>query len=484
VALIVAAVAHPVRLAAADTGAGSIGHAGRWLVDGAGRVLVLHGVNLSTKWGASYPASIGFGEDDAALLAGAGMNVVRLTVERYAVAPTPNQFNDAYIDRFVDTVRMLASHGILSLIDFHQDEWGPVFYDNGFPEWMTMTDGLPNLYQVGFPFQYFANPAVIRAFDHFWNNDVGPSGRRLQDDDARILSHVASRLAGLPGVLGYEVINEPWPGSQYPTCVVPLIGCPLFDAGPFSQYYGRVIPAISAADPGRLVFYEPLTIFNEGVPTSVRPPKARNLGFAFHDYPLCGSSEDVGLPPVPGMPPLPCSAFDEVVMQNAEQHGARTGSALLVTEFGNTSDVRRLNEQLDVLDAHTMPWMFWSYNHFVVPEGTNGTLAPATAGNVAEPTLDALARPYPQLVSGTPVGWRFDAATRTFSLTYTTDRAGRRGRFTAGAATTIATPARIYPDGYRAVVRGGHVVSPPNDPVLRVASNRGARRVSVTVVPV
>jgi endoglycosylceramidase len=462
--------------------AGAVGHAGRWLVDGDGRVVVVHGVNVPTKWGSSYPAGVNFGEDDVALLAAAGMNAVRLTVERYAVAPAPDRFDDGYLDHFADTVRLLAAHGILSLIDFHQDEWGPHFFDNGFPEWMTTTDGLPNFYQVGFPFQYFLNPALNRAFDHFWNNDVGPSGRPLQDDDARILAHVAARLGDLPGILGYEVINEPWPGSQYPTCVVPLVGCPLFDSGPLSQYYGRVIPALRAADPNHAVFYEPLTIFNEGVPTSVHPPDDANLGFAFHDYPLCGGPSDVGLPSVPGLPHLRCAFFDNIVMRNAESHAATTNSALLQTEFGNTFDTARLNEQLDVFDSHAVPWVFWSYNHFVVPEGPNGVLAPATRGNVVEPVLDALARPYPQLVAGTPVSWQFDVASRTFSLTYTTARADHHGAFGADAETAIAVPTRVYANGYRVVVHGARVISAPNAPVLVVAANAGARRVTVKVV--
>src|SRR5436305_15297050 len=80
-------------VARADTARGSEGavvapsglvlHAGRWLVDGAGRVVVIHGVNMPTKWGSAYPAAAAFGDDDAALLASAGFNAVRLTIERY-----------------------------------------------------------------------------------------------------------------------------------------------------------------------------------------------------------------------------------------------------------------------------------------------------------------------------------------------------------------------------------------------------------------
>ncbi|MCI0436492.1 MAG: hypothetical protein L0271_23085, partial [Gemmatimonadetes bacterium] len=61
---------------------GPIAHAGRWLVDRQGRVVIVHGVNLPTKWLPAYPAALAFGADDAELLASSGFNAVRLTVER------------------------------------------------------------------------------------------------------------------------------------------------------------------------------------------------------------------------------------------------------------------------------------------------------------------------------------------------------------------------------------------------------------------
>ena len=210
-----------------------IGHAGRWMTDGSGRVLVVHGVNVPSKLMPAYPAALDFGDDDAALLASLGLDAVRLTVERYAVEPKAGRFDDAYLAHVADTVRLLWRHGIASLVDFHQDEYGPVFYDNGFPDWMTMTDGLPNLFEVGFPAQYVANPALNRAFDHFWPDDTGPSGRPLQADDAAIESHVAAALRGEAGILGYEAINEPWPGTQYPACFNPALSASL------ACWYGR-----------------------------------------------------------------------------------------------------------------------------------------------------------------------------------------------------------------------------------------------------
>lgn len=458
--------------------AAPIGHAGRWLLAPDGRVLVIHGVNMPSKTLPAYPAALGFGDDDAAALAGLGFNAVRLTVERYAVEPAPGEFDDAYIQRFADTIRTLSAHGILSLIDFHQDEFGPVFYDNGFPDWMTQTDGLPNAYEVGFPAQYVANPALNRAFDHLWANDPDARGRGLQDDDAELLARVAAHLEDAPGLLGFEVINEPWPGSTYAACFNLAIGCPAFDQGPLSAYYRRAISAIRAQDPEHLIFYEPLVSFNYGVPTNVVPPKDSRLGFAFHDYGVCSATSDGGLPVSVGSA---CRPEDQLVLDHAEQHSAATGSALLETEFGATTDTQALETELAQYDGARMPWMFWSYTHYIDGLNPDGSLKPATDGNLDQAMTRTLARPYPQLVAGTPTQWSFDPQNKRFRLSYTTRRAGGRGRFPAGAQTVVAMPRVQYPNGYDATVSGGRIVSAPDATQLIIASRRGARSVALTV---
>lgn len=464
----------------AGAAAAPVGHAGRWLVAPDGRVLVVHGVNMPSKSLPAYPAALGFGDDDASALAAMGFNAVRLTVERYAFEPKPGQFDDAYVDHFADTIRTLSAHGILSLVDFHQDEYGPVFYDNGFPDWMTQTDGLPNVYEVGFPAQYVANPALNRAFDHFWANDPDTRGRALQADDAELLARVAARLRDEPDVLGLEVINEPWPGSTYPACFNLATGCPTFDRGPFSAYYRRTIGAIRAQDPAHLIFYEPLVSFNYGVPTSVVPPKDPQLGFAFHDYGVCSATSDAGLPVSTGSA---CQPEDQLVLDHAEQHSTSTGSALLQTEFGATTDTQALRTQLAQYDSARMPWMFWSYTHYVDTLNPDGSLKPATAGNFDQAMVETLARPYPQLVSGTPRQWSFDPQTKAFQLSYSTRRAGAHGRFPAGAETVVAAPRVQYPNGYRVSVSGARVVSDPGATQLVIASRRGARIVRLAVTP-
>lgn len=457
---------------------GRIGHAGRWLTDDAGRVVVVHGVNMPSKLLPAYPAALRFNGDDAALLVRLGFNAVRVTVERYAVSPRAGVFDAAYVGHIARTVRLLARHGIMTLLDFHQDQYGPVFLDNGYPDWMTLTDGIPPVY-MPFPFQYFASPAMNRAFDHLWANDVGPSGRPLQTDDAAILSYVAAKLRHEPGILGYEIINEPWPGTAYPSCIRPTLGCREFDEGPLSAYYGRIVPALRRADPKHMIWYEPLTTFNTGIPTYVNAPKDARLGFAFHDYAfLCGATNDAGLPVNSSSL---CEPQDEMVMSNALERSARTKDALLVTEFGATMDPQTLTRLVNLYDRNRMPWLFWSYTRYILRLSADGKLLPATDENLNSPIVQALARPYPQLVSGTPLAWGFDPATKVFTMRYTTSRVSANGNFPSGSRTSIAVPKVQYPKGYGVSVRGGTMLSANGAPVLEVAPCRGSTQVAVTV---
>lgn len=480
----IAASLDPARAVAEPDG--PLGHAGRWLTDARGRVLIIHGVNMPSKSLPAYPSALGFDADDAAFLADLGFNAVRLTVERYAVEPTAGQFDASYVGHIADTVNLLASYGILSLIDFHQDDYGPVFFDNGYPDWMTITDGLPNLWEVGFPTQQFVNPALNRAFDHLWANDLGASGAALQTDDAAILAHVASALRDEPGILGYEIINEPWPGSQYPTCLDPATGCPAFDQGLFSAYYQGIIPAVRSADPAHLIWYEPLVTFNQGVPTHVMPPNDPKLGFAFHDYSLCGAGEDAVLRSS-DQPPVgtgnPCQSQDATVLSNAVARSAATGDALLETEFGASMDASRMTALVTQYDQSMMPWMYWSYTRHIVALASDGTLLAPTDPNVNKPLVDALARPYPQLVSGTPLSWSFDPSTKVFTMRYSTSRADGGGSFSAGPETDVAVPAVQYPNGYGVAVEGGTVRSMPGDALLKVSACPGASLVTVTISP-
>src|SRR5213078_959595 len=163
-----------------------LGHSGRWITDADGRVTILHGLNMVYKRPPYAPDAIGFGDDDAAFLASEGYNTVRLGLIYKAIEPQPGQYDDAYLARIENTVNVLGRHGIVSLLDFHQDMYNERFQGEGWPDWAVMDDGLPAQPASGFPNNYLLMPALQHAFDHFFANDGG-----LQDHYAAAWAHVA-----------------------------------------------------------------------------------------------------------------------------------------------------------------------------------------------------------------------------------------------------------------------------------------------------
>jgi len=189
-------------------------HAGQFIVDASGRVVLFHGVNLVNKFPPYTPSAAGFREVDAKLMADAGWNVVRLGVPYSGVEPSPGNYDESYLDRIEESVALLGRHGIFSLLDFHQDLYGPVFTGDGLPPWATLTDNLPLKPSHGFPNDYFELPALQRAFDHFWKNSQGPGQVGLQDRYAAAWGRVAKRFASNRWVMGYDLFNEPFPGQR------------------------------------------------------------------------------------------------------------------------------------------------------------------------------------------------------------------------------------------------------------------------------
>src|SRR6185312_15985096 len=110
---------------------GGLGQVGRWMTDSTGRVVVLHGLNQVFKVAPYEPSADGFGDDDAAFLAANGFDAVRVGVIWAAVEPRPGHYDNAYLASIAATVHTLAEHGIVSLLDFHQDLYNEKFQGEG-----------------------------------------------------------------------------------------------------------------------------------------------------------------------------------------------------------------------------------------------------------------------------------------------------------------------------------------------------------------
>ncbi len=446
---------------------GGLDVTGTWITDDDGRAVMLHGLNAVYKIPPFEPAASGFDDDDAQFLAEHGFNVVRLGVIWAGVEPQPGVFDQSYLDSINQTVKTLSDHGIRVILDMHQDGYSSVFGGEGAPEWATQTGGLPNP-DLGFPFDYFLNPAQYAAWDALWSNADAPDGVGLANHYAQMWEYVADYFHGNPDVVGYEIMNEPWGGSYG-------VGS-YFGSGILAPFYNQVDAAIRAVDPSTPVYFEPDLLTTNGLPLTLGTVDDPNTVLSFHDY-----ADNF----------LPGFGLGAQSASNAVEYGNSHNIPVFLSEFGSTDDYARIADMLTLADQHRFGWTEWEYSDkgdITTTGGGHGWLVhdpsqPPTGENVDADKLATLAAPYPQAISGTPTSWSFDSATQTFQLSYSTERVDGLGSFDAGSPTTISTPAVEYPDGYQVSVTGGHVVSGHNAAVLTVASDPGADTVTVTVRP-
>ena len=468
-------------LAARTAPHGPLSNKGRWIIDTRGRVVVLHGLNMVYKRPPYRPDATGFGANDADFLRRNGFNTVRLGMIQKAVEPQPGEYSSAYLDSIRSTERTLAARGIFSLLDFHQDLYNEKFGGEGFADWAVLDDGLPAEPLAGFPGSYLTSPGLNRSFDNFWANAAGPGGVGIQKRYAAAWARVAARFKRDNGVMGYDLLNEPWPGSDFSTCTS-TAGCPTFDTAKLAPFYRRVIARVRAVEGRHLIFYEPNVLFNFDADTNLPDLGSSRLGMSFHDYCLVGLISGA---------PSTCSAVEGKVFDNADAHARATGDGLVLSEYGATDDISTLRRIADFADQHMVSWQEWHYCGCDDPttSGPGDTQAlvknpskPPRGANVFQDKLKALARPYPQAIAGTPTRFSFDPGSRRFELAYTRRRASGHGRFDQGVS-VVFLPRIQYPNGYRVQLSGGSLLAKPGGRRLFIRALPSAGKIALRVTP-
>ena len=280
----------PLRARAAVGGNG-------FFVDAAGREVLLRGVNVNSlgeywQFAASLPTVFPFTDADMEFLASMGLNLVRLVISWSAVEPNPGSYDEAYLSQVAETIDGLQRRGIYTLVDLHQDAWGPTLSArpdegcaadeiaaggwDGAPGWATLTDdSTPRCIPAAIGLRELS-PAVLEAWAKFWDNRRGPDGIGLQQRYTEMLRHVAARLGGLPGVMGYDIMNEP---NAYPGDLVDAFAALLPDLladeyvdilrgslDALAAFYGDAVDALRAGESdaeieARIIVFEPSALW-------------------------------------------------------------------------------------------------------------------------------------------------------------------------------------------------------------------------------
>ncbi len=430
--------------------------------DEANRTFILHGLNEMNKQPPYTPDVIGFDQQSMQFFKEYGFNVVRLGIFWNAIEPFPGFYDKYYLLKIKQTIQQLNENGIYTLIDFHQDGYSKKYQEGlGAPVWAALSPSEKGR-NAEFPINLFGGIAGISlATDHdidaFWQNKVGPKGQLLQQSYSNMVKMVSQYFLLTPGIIGYEIMNEPFPGSTWPVCynrtISFRVGCPQFDTDVLSPFYATITNSIRSIDKKRIIFYEPNVFFDEGAPSFVLAPKDNNMGFSFHNY----YNEN------------PKQAFE-----NASQHVAITGSVPLMTEFGaalTTTD--QFSQIVELADQYNMSWMEWAYTNnpgykiAVVPHvpadpKEQGIVYdakfPLKNKNVKWDRLYILSRVYPEIVAGKIYNYQYISSSKRFTLKFATKDSMRK-MISTNPYSKIIIPPYIYPHGYTVQVEGAKIIS-------------------------
>ena len=417
----------------------------RFITDAQGRSRIFHGVNVDSRAKSDPDRLPTLTAEDAQRMALTwGFDFVRYLVFWDAAEPSPGAIDQAYFDRVAQRLDWFAANGIAVMLDLHQDVYAHRYCCDGAPAWAIRDDGLPFTMQTVWSLNYF-QPAVERAFDNLFA--YAPPNRDLQDHYGDVWVALARRFHAHPAVVGYDLINEPSPGSMVDASEIargvgagPESRSALFDQtrlGPFQQ---RLIDRIRTVDADGWIFVEPRFGAAGSGAVQYLP--------AFHD-PRSGESHVAYAPHLYSFSYEAQSRYDASDRTVARWEAARADEArtqnmpLLMGEFGMDQTfpggVQYLDDVLQMADRTMTSWAYWSWD-----PGTWGFWDPVARTENAN--IAQLVRVYPQRIAGAPRRWSWDRTARRFELAFDTAPG-------VSGPTEIFLPAqRFFASGYDVAV--------------------------------
>jgi len=321
-------------------------------------------------------------------------------------------------------VSAFAKRGVYVFVDAHQDLFSRRFCGDGFPDWT-----LPEKYRTRRQHADCKNWGLVdftyplsSTLDRFWENKDG-----AQDSYVAFFKMLAGRYKDEPGVIGFEPINEPFPGLKARMSISHWYGSQLF------PLYEKVGQAVQSVDSRFLIFADIFPLENPVLWSTKRPrPNIKNLAFAPHYYDFGTYGKMLG------------SAFENKFMQKSlrrhQSQAKKWDTPILIGEWGisplypgASGYITSLNSVYDELKiSHT----FWEASMSPTIWNMENTSVFNPDGSVREKAL-ALDRPYPRAVAGTIKSFSFDPGKKQFEMVWTEDPK-------ISAPTEIHLPERIF----------------------------------------
>jgi endoglycosylceramidase len=408
--------------------AGALSTQGTDIVDSQGRIVSLRGINTGGR--SKYPPYSAFDYDeggyDAALSAyldraqGWGFSVLRVPFSWNAAEPSPGTWDETYLDRYAALLDGAWERGLWTIVDFHQDVYAERYCGDGFPEWTLEGEGEPSHDCPDWFIQYAFDDEVRGAFDDFWANERG-----TMDAFEAMWTEMATRHADRPGVIGFEIINEPHGGTASPAEWAADV------LGPFYTHMAELVWDIA---PDALVFFDTTGMDSTLTTTSLSRPEGANLVFAPHYYDP-GALFDFSL-----SMDVPAS------LQNWADLGVQWDLPVLLGEFGidgtHRDRVNYLSEHYESFDALGMHATLWEYSDSTELWNGEDLSMVDTEGQERTDVLEVVVRPVLRALAG-----------REAQLTWNENHGSLRLDFEAdvGGVTELVLPTWVYGDDLEAL---------------------------------
>lgn len=454
---------------------------GKRFIDEYGRERIFYGINFGHKGFTMSDLDENFGSDNflnnnIEYLKQHGLNIIRYFLNWSYLEPEPGKYNEKAFDDIKRFLDICEGKGMYVIIDMHQDlyssfdltaklkkamkaekipKWSSKIGD-GAPEWACVTDG----HSFRIPLfvwaeGYFVDKAVQHCFDNFWNN-TKVNGKGLQDYFCDLWKEIAKRFADHPAVVGFDLFNEPYPGSdggkifrtliksvvrttvtdnridkkkllsslsqkepvakilkQYNADILNTITTPCkeiaetFDKGKYSAFLNKVASAIRQQTDKGIIFFEHSYYSNLGIPFSspaitVNGKREKNQAFAPHAYdfmvdtPLYRHADN--------------NRVEAIFNQRRKEQKENLNMPVAVGEWGGGCYpydwIPHAEFLLDLFDKYKWSHIYWCYNLQI-----NNS-----------PVMDMLCRAHPVAVCGEIIEYRFSKEEKKFTLRFRQDK--------------------------------------------------------------
>jgi len=465
-------------------------------VDEQGRERVFHGINLKCDSGSvrdkpPYGRLAQLDEKFFRRSGELGFCLLRLGINWEDFEPEKGQYNEIYLRRVDEIFGLAEQYGMYVFIDMHQDLYSSFGggAGNGMPLWACVPDGYRHT-PVRFVWgeRYFWGRDVHRSFDHFWNND-DVLGKGLLEHFAEAWQMLAQRYGEHPAFFGFDLLNEPFPGTSGGQVFRRLVGklaltlafspavsrieflknafCKetrgraldvlspavmgkvtraawglvrRFDTEKYTPFVARMQKALREVTPNGILMMEHSYYSNLGIPFSAAAPEGEpDVCYSPHGYDFFVDT------------PLYKYASDAragFIFEESRRAQQRLDLPVIVGEWGGGGEGEdffpHIKFMMDLFDSFNWSNTYFAYNEEFYDK----------------PLPRVISRPYPMAVNGEIEKFQVDIEAKTFALWYTPGNAD--------------LPTEIYlPDGYESVEAGEGAEVEMEGKVLKVRTGAG-----------